>query len=130
MGKTLRDLRDIPITRLSGVTPRLEERLGMLDAPSVLDPAEDSQRLPDMGFRSLVVAFQPHLVSRTRLLGVQMGEELGAADRVVVLDPMHDMHAARATADESVRPLVSTLVSPVLLRRSQHLAPTLEADHA
>jgi UDP-N-acetylmuramate--alanine ligase len=34
----------------------------------------------------LVVAYQPHLVSRTRLFGAQMGEALGAADEVVVLD--------------------------------------------
>jgi UDP-N-acetylmuramate--alanine ligase len=34
----------------------------------------------------VVVAFQPHLVSRTRLLGTAMGEALGAADEVVVLD--------------------------------------------
>ncbi len=34
----------------------------------------------------VVVAFQPHLVSRTRLFGRAMGEALGAADEVVVLD--------------------------------------------
>ncbi|RLV48963.1 UDP-N-acetylmuramate--L-alanine ligase [Nocardioides mangrovicus] len=34
----------------------------------------------------VVVAFQPHLVSRTKHFGVQMGEALGAADAVVVLD--------------------------------------------
>jgi UDP-N-acetylmuramate--alanine ligase len=34
----------------------------------------------------VVVAFQPHLVSRTRIFGVQMGEALGAADEVVVMD--------------------------------------------
>lgn len=34
----------------------------------------------------LVVCFQPHLVSRTRLFGPAMGEALGAADVVVVLD--------------------------------------------
>jgi UDP-N-acetylmuramate--alanine ligase len=33
-----------------------------------------------------VVAFQPHLVSRTRIFGAQMGEALGAADEVVVMD--------------------------------------------
>ncbi|HZI36868.1 MAG TPA: DEAD/DEAH box helicase, partial [Acidimicrobiia bacterium] len=44
MGKTLRDLRDIPITRLSGVTPRLEERLGMLEIRHVLDLVEHYPR--------------------------------------------------------------------------------------
>ena len=34
----------------------------------------------------VVVAFQPHLVSRTRIFGGQMGEALGAADEVVVMD--------------------------------------------
>jgi UDP-N-acetylmuramate--alanine ligase len=34
----------------------------------------------------VVVAFQPHLVSRTRIFGPQMGEALGAADEVVVMD--------------------------------------------
>jgi UDP-N-acetylmuramate--alanine ligase len=34
----------------------------------------------------LVVAFQPHLVSRTRIFGAAMGEALGAADEVVVMD--------------------------------------------
>jgi len=34
----------------------------------------------------VVVAFQPHMVSRTRLLGPAMGAALGAADEVVVMD--------------------------------------------
>jgi UDP-N-acetylmuramate--alanine ligase len=34
----------------------------------------------------LVVCFQPHLFSRTRLFGAEMGEALGAADEVVVMD--------------------------------------------
>jgi UDP-N-acetylmuramate--alanine ligase len=34
----------------------------------------------------VVVAYQPHLVSRTKIFGAQMGEALGAADEVVVLD--------------------------------------------
>ncbi len=44
MGKTLRDLRDIPISRISGVTPRLEERLGMLGIHNVLDLIEHYPR--------------------------------------------------------------------------------------
>ncbi len=34
----------------------------------------------------VVVAFQPHLVSRTKIFGAQMGQALGAADEVVVMD--------------------------------------------
>jgi UDP-N-acetylmuramate--alanine ligase len=46
----------------------------------------------------LVVAFQPHLVSRTRIFGRAMGEALGAADQVVVLD----VYLAREDADPEV----------------------------
>ena len=34
----------------------------------------------------VVVAFQPHMVSRTRIFGAEMGVALGAADEVVVMD--------------------------------------------
>ncbi len=46
----------------------------------------------------LVVVFQPHLVSRTRRLGAEMGAALGAADAVVVLD----VYLAREDADPAV----------------------------
>ncbi|MFC4787334.1 UDP-N-acetylmuramate--L-alanine ligase [Nocardioides sp. MAHUQ-72] len=46
----------------------------------------------------LVVAFQPHLVSRTRIFGRAMGEALGAADEVVLLD----VYLAREDADPDV----------------------------
>ena len=46
----------------------------------------------------LVVAFQPHLVSRTRIFGPAMGEALGAADEVVVLD----VYVAREAPDPGV----------------------------
>jgi UDP-N-acetylmuramate--alanine ligase len=46
----------------------------------------------------LVVCFQPHLVSRTRAFGQQMGQALGAADEVVVLD----VYAAREAPDPRV----------------------------
>ncbi len=51
-----------------------------------------------VGDGRLVVAFQPHLVSRTRIFGTRMGEELGAADEVVVLD----VYLAREDADPAV----------------------------
>ncbi|WP_377323229.1 UDP-N-acetylmuramate--L-alanine ligase [Pimelobacter simplex] len=46
----------------------------------------------------LVVCFQPHLVSRTRIFGTAMGHELGAADEVVVLD----VYVAREDPDPAV----------------------------
>ncbi|MGH1562686.1 UDP-N-acetylmuramate--L-alanine ligase [Mumia sp. DW29H23] len=46
----------------------------------------------------VVVAFQPHLVSRTRIFGAAMGEALSAADEVVVTD----IYLAREDADPEV----------------------------
>lgn len=46
----------------------------------------------------LLVAFQPHLVSRTRIFGAAMGAALGAADEVVVAD----VYLAREEADPEV----------------------------
>src|SRR5262249_17886035 len=46
----------------------------------------------------VVVAFQPHLVSRTRIFGAEMGRALGAADEVVVLD----VYLAREDPDPAV----------------------------
>ncbi|MFT4298501.1 MAG: UDP-N-acetylmuramate--L-alanine ligase [Aeromicrobium sp.] len=50
------------------------------------------------GKRRLVVAFQPHLVSRTRIFGAEMGRELSAADEVVVAD----IYLAREDPDPRV----------------------------
>ena len=50
------------------------------------------------GSGRVVVAFQPHLVSRTRIFGEQMGRALEAADEVVVLD----VFLAREEADPAV----------------------------
>ncbi|MBA2445179.1 MAG: UDP-N-acetylmuramate--L-alanine ligase [Nocardioidaceae bacterium] len=46
----------------------------------------------------LVVCFQPHLVSRTRIFGERMGVALGGADRVVVME----VYAAREDRDPDV----------------------------
>lgn len=46
----------------------------------------------------VVAAFQPHLVSRTRIFGEAMGAALGAADEVVVLD----VYVAREDPDPDV----------------------------
>jgi UDP-N-acetylmuramate--alanine ligase len=50
----------------------------------------------------VVVAFQPHMVSRTRIFGPDMGVALGAADEVVVMD----IYVAR----EDPEPGVSSLL--------------------
>ena len=50
------------------------------------------------GDSRLVVAFQPHLVSRTRIYGEAMGRELSAADQVVVAD----IYLAREDPDPAV----------------------------
>ena len=50
------------------------------------------------GTGRLVVAYQPHLVSRTRIFGEAMGQALGAADEVVVLD----VYVAREDPDPDV----------------------------
>jgi len=50
------------------------------------------------GTGRVVVAFQPHLVSRTRIFGVDMGRALGSADEVVVMD----VYVAREDPDPGV----------------------------
>ncbi len=61
------------------------------------------------GTGRVVVAFQPHLVSRTRIFGVEMGEALGLADQVVVLD----VYLAREDADPSVTGRVVAAAVPL-----------------
>ena len=46
----------------------------------------------------LLVCFQPHLYSRTKIFGAAMGEALSAADEVVVMD----VYAARETPEPGV----------------------------
>jgi len=67
----------------------------------------------------LIVAFQPHLVSRTRIFGEQMGVELGAADEVVVLD----VYLAREEADPDV---TGRLVLDAVPHDRTHFAPGLD----
>lgn len=73
----------------------------------------------------LLVIFQPHMVSRTKIFGVQMGEALGAADAVVVMD----IYLAREAAEpgisgELVRnavPLETAVFEPVWDRAASHI---------
>jgi UDP-N-acetylmuramate--alanine ligase len=90
-----------------GGTRRRMERKGEAGGVEVYDsyahhPAEIAGDLEAAravaGDRRLVVAFQPHLVSRTRIFGPDMGRALGAADEVVVLD----VYLAREDADPEV----------------------------
>ncbi len=80
------------------------------------------------GSGRLVVCFQPHLFSRTRIFGAEMGRALGAADEVVVMD----VYAAREQPDLDVDGgLVSAAVplgpshvvfEPVWSRAAVHVA--------
>jgi len=61
------------------------------------------------GTGALLVVFQPHLVSRTRIFGAEMGRALSAADSVVVLD----VYLARELPDPEVTgQLVAQAVEP------------------
>jgi UDP-N-acetylmuramate--alanine ligase len=73
----------------------------------------------------LVVAFQPHLVSRTRIFGRAMGEALGAADEVVVLD----VYLAREDADPEVTGALVAGAVPLPAERVA-FAPDLEVAAA
>ena len=57
----------------------------------------------------VVAAFQPHLVSRTRIFGEAMGLALGAADEVVVLD----VYVAREDPDPEVTGLLVAHAVPL-----------------
>jgi len=77
------------------------------------------------GHGRVVVAFQPHLVSRTRLFGPAMGEALGAADEVVVLE----VYVAREEPDPSVTSRLVAGAVP-LPRERVHVVPDLDAAAA
>jgi UDP-N-acetylmuramate--alanine ligase len=74
-----------------------------------------------VGNGRLVVAFQPHLVSRTRIFGQAMGQALGAADEVVVLD----VYVAREEADPDVTGRLVADAVP-LAREHVHLVSGLD----
>jgi UDP-N-acetylmuramate--alanine ligase len=69
----------------------------------------------------LVVAFQPHLVSRTRIFGEAMGQALGAADEVVVLD----VYVAREEPDPDVTGRLVADAVPLSAGRV-HFVPDLD----
>ena len=105
LGYRYQDLKD-GLESFSGSGRRMEPK-GEAGGVRVYDsyahhPAEIAADLEAAraiaGEGRLVVAFQPHLVSRTRAFGSAMGEALGAADEVVVLD----VYVAREAADPDV----------------------------
>jgi UDP-N-acetylmuramate--alanine ligase len=69
------------------------------------------------GAGRVVVAFQPHLVSRTRAFGAAMGEALGAADEVVV----SDVYLAREAADPAVTGVLVADAVPLPSDRVAHV---------
>lgn len=69
----------------------------------------------------LLVAFQPHLVSRTRIFGAAMGQALSAADEVLVLD----LYLAREEADPAV---TSRLVADAVALPEGRVATCTLAD--
>jgi UDP-N-acetylmuramate--alanine ligase len=69
----------------------------------------------------VVVAFQPHLVSRTRTFGTAMGQALGAADEVVVCD----VYLAREDADPEV---TGALVAAAVPLPPEHVAFVPDLD--
>ena len=71
----------------------------------------------------VVVVFQPHLVSRTRLLGPEMGVALGAADEVVVLD----VYLAREERDPAV---TGALVADAVPLPNEHVAYVADMSSA
>ena len=90
-----------------GGARRRMERLGAVDGVTVYDsyahhPTEIRADLAAArslaGDGRLVVVYQPHLVSRTRRYGAEMGQALSSADRVVVAD----LYLAREDPDPAV----------------------------
>lgn len=66
------------------------------------------------GTGRIVVAFQPHMVSRTRIFGSEMGQALGAADDVVVMD----IYVAREDPEPGI---TSALVADAVPLPAEHV---------
>ena len=65
------------------------------------------------GEGQLLVIFQPHMVSRTKIFGTQMGQALGAADAVVVMD----IYLAREAAEPGVTAEIVSSTVPLAADR-------------
>jgi UDP-N-acetylmuramate--alanine ligase len=77
-----------------------------------------------VGEGRLVVAFQPHLVSRTRIFGAAMGQALGAADEVVVLD----VYVAREDPDPEVTGRLVADAVPLAAERVHYVPDLVDAS--
>ena len=73
------------------------------------------------GAGRLIVAYQPHLVSRTRMFGAAMGEALGAADEVVVCE----VYVSREDADPDV---TGAVVADAVPLSSEHVSFVPDLD--
>jgi UDP-N-acetylmuramate--alanine ligase len=74
----------------------------------------------------VVVAYQPHLVSRTRELGAAMGTALGGADEVVVCD----IYLAREAPDPAVTARLVTDAVPLPREQVAHVADLADVPAA
>ena len=81
------------------------------------------------GAGRVVVAYQPHLVSRTRLFGTEMGRALAAADDVVVL-PIYLAREAEDPAVTSALVADGVAPTPVLLVDGLDAAASALVEHA
>jgi UDP-N-acetylmuramate--alanine ligase len=106
----------------SGTRRRMELK-GQVDGVRVYDSyahhpqeiAGDLQAARSLaGAGRVVVAFQPHMVSRTRIFGHDMGVALGAADEVVVMD----IYVAREDPEPGV---TGALVADAVPLPAQHV---------
>jgi UDP-N-acetylmuramate--alanine ligase len=79
----------------------------------------------------LIVCFQPHLYSRTRIFGLEMGKALSAADELVVMD----VYAAREVPEPGVSGALITGAATLAPERVHYVpewdaAPALVAELA
>jgi len=82
----------------------------------------------ERGAERVVVVFQPHLPSRTRALGAEIAEALGAADVVIVTD----VYLAREPADPAVsgRSVADAVPGPAAASFAATLADAADAAAA
>ncbi|MGH3472760.1 MAG: glutamate ligase domain-containing protein, partial [Nocardioidaceae bacterium] len=79
-----------------------------------------------VGAGRVVVCFQPHLFSRTRIFGAQMGQALGLADEVVVMD----VYAAREDQQPGVSGRIVAEAVPLASDRVSYLPVWADAAAA
>ncbi|QSR26102.1 UDP-N-acetylmuramate--L-alanine ligase [Nocardioides aromaticivorans] len=86
--------------------------------PSEIRGDLEAARSMVTGDQRLLVCFQPHLVSRTRIFGAEMGRELAAADEVVVMD----VYVAREDPDPEVTGALVAAAVPLPAERVRFVA--------